>query len=117
MDKKNLLIPRNIKGRQEKYLQIMYKILKQEYVDNNLRILETPITNLGNVKYVRWSLNLDNNKTLKSLGNLEFVNGWVSICNTNIEDLGNLESCEILFLSRNTKTPPEQYENFNYRFL
>ena len=154
---RNLLVPRNIEGRKEKQLNMIYKQLQQEVVEGELDLRNIPITNLGNVKKITgwldlvgnktlkslgnleyiggglyltdsniedlgnlkritsW-LDLKGNKTLKSLGNLEYVGGSLYLQNTNIEDLGNLKKCEVIYLSSDTKIPPEQYKNFNYTF-
>ena len=97
MFERNLLVPRNVEGRKEKKLQLINRQLQQEVVDGDLEIFNTPITNLGNVKVVYGNLDLEGNKTLKSLGNIESVN-------------------DIVRLSNNTKVPEEQYKKFNYEF-
>ena len=93
------------------------KQLQQEVIDGDLEVLNTPITNLGNVKRIDGRLDLDGNRTLKSLGILEYVGNNIWLRHTNIEELGNLKQCKKLLLSRNTKIPPEQYEKFNYKFV
>ena len=101
---RNLLIPRNIEGRKEKYFQMIYKQLQQEVVDGSLDLLNVQITNLGNVKIINNSLLLFDNKTLKSLGDLEIVNGDTHLEETNIEDLGNLKEINSLLDLDGNKT-------------
>ena len=132
---RNLLVPRNIEGRKEKQLQMIYKQLQQEVIDDDLYFGKIPITNFGKVKIINGDLYLNKNKTLKSLGNLESVYGylsleytnvedlgnleyvkdWLYLSNSNIEDLGNLKSCNRLVLTKDTKVPEEQYKKFNYQ--
>ena len=88
---KNLLIPRNVETRKEKQLKMVYKQLQQEIFDGDLMIESVPITNLGNVKIINGELDLTDNKTLKSLGDLEKVDERLYLMHSTIEDLGNLK--------------------------
>ena len=90
---KNLLIPRNVEGRKEKQLQMIYRLLQQDVIDGDLDLDDVQITNLGKVKRINGELNLENNKTLKSLDNLEYVK-WLSAEESALEDLGNLKKIE-----------------------
>ena len=95
---------------------MVYKQLQQEVIEYDLILDELPITNLGNVKRFNEDIYLSNNKTLKSLGNLEYVRRNLWLYNTNIEDLGNLKECDTIYLTEDTKIPVNQYNKFDYQF-
>ena len=101
MFERNLLVPRNVESRKEKQLQMIYRQLQQEIIDGDLMIENIPITNLGNVKKIHGRLDLYENKTLKSLGNLEYVSNTINLTDTNIEDLGNLKVVDMIILTQN----------------
>ncbi|MCF6240249.1 MAG: hypothetical protein L3J74_02760 [Bacteroidales bacterium] len=77
----------------EEYIKIktlkIEKILKENEVLDELEIGDLPIKSLYNLKEIG-VLNLENNKTLKSLGKLEKADN-LNLYNTNIKDLGNLK--------------------------
>ena len=91
-EKENILVPRNLDTRDEKYKQKIYKILQQKVYDGNLNLTDLPfeLENLGNLEKVNGSLGLYNT-SIVSLGNLEYVGSHLDLDNTPIASLGNLE--------------------------
>ena len=75
------------------YVSQFNKYVEDDEVWNRaLCIYDLPITSLGNLKEIKGSLRLDNNKTLKSLNKLEKI-GWIlDLENSELNDLGELKS-------------------------
>ena len=67
-----------------------------EYVNGDFRLTNTQVSTLGNLRYVAGSLFLDT-KIIQSLGNLEYVGGSI-------------------WLKRNHQIPPEQLNNFKFKY-
>ena len=95
IDKYNLkeyLKPYKLDGRKEKLAKVYEKMFNETEVwGDDLIIEELPVTTLGKIKIIKGSLDLSNNKTLKSLENLEIVEVSLFLNSSNIEDLGNLK--------------------------
>ena len=99
---KQYLKPYKLEGRKEKLAKVYEKMFNQTEVWNDdLRIEELPVTTLGKIKIIKGNLDLSNNKTLKSLGNLEIVGSNLYLNLSNIEDLGNLKEVGALWLDNN----------------
>jgi hypothetical protein len=60
-------------------------------VDGNLDLGGASIKSLGNLESVNGYLDLDNCEELESLGNLKYLGGSLTLRNTNITTLSNLE--------------------------
>ena len=74
------------------YVSQFYNYVQDNEVwDNNLYIESLPITTLGNLKEIKGSLWLDNNKTLKSLSMLEKIEWSLRLQNSELNDLGELK--------------------------
>ena len=99
-----IIIPRNIEGRKEKHLQIIYQNI-QDYIKagskTHLHLSRTPITSLpDNLKKVGGSLNLSNSKIESLPDNLQ-VEKYLSLYNTKIKTLpSNLQVDGTLDLRR-----------------
>jgi hypothetical protein len=76
----------------EKYEKMwLQRILSQEIAEGDLDLRENQfITDLGNIKEVRGSLDLSKS-SIKSLSRLEKVEGNLNLYSFQIEDLGNLK--------------------------
>jgi hypothetical protein len=90
--RENILVPRKLDNRDEKYKQKIYKLLQQKVYDGDLDLSDLPfeLEDLGKLEKVNGYLDLTNT-SIKSLGKLEKVNGYLSLENTSIKSLGNLE--------------------------
>lgn len=66
-----------------------YNELTPTQITHHVDLRKTKITSLGNLEYVRGSLNLQHLKSI-NLGNLHYVRGSLSIEDTNITSLGKL---------------------------
>ena len=92
---KNILIPRRIEGRAERFKIITQRKI-QEYIKNgcvgDLNLANTPIESLpDNLIKVGGILWLGRSK-IKTLNNLEFVKDHLDLQDATIESLGNLKS-------------------------
>ena len=102
---KEYLKPYKLVGRKEKLAKVYEKMFNQTEVwDGDLIIKELPITSLGRIRIIKGHLDLTNNKTLKSSGNLEIVEGYLFLNSSNIEDLGNLKEVKYGLNLYNNKT-------------
>jgi len=90
-EQENIFVPHNLEGREQQKIDRIKRLLRKKAIDGDLDLRNIPITNLGNVEVVNGYLDLYENKTLKTLGNLKRVNKYVFLGKTNIEDIGNLE--------------------------
>ena len=63
-----------------------YKII------GDLDLRGVDVVTLGSLVGVEGYLTLRNNKKIESLGNLQYVGGWLDLSGSNIKSLGNLES-------------------------
>ena len=66
--------PRRIQGREEEKIKKLELLLQQTHIVGNLDLLNTNISDLGNLKSVEGWINLSNAK-ITSLGNLVSVGG------------------------------------------
>ena len=82
--------PRRIQSRKEEKTKKLERLLQQTHIVGNLDLLNTNISDLGNLKSVEGWINLSNAK-ITSLGNLEKVEGHLDLSGTKITSLGNLE--------------------------
>ena len=93
-EKEDILVPRNLDTRDEKYKQKILKLLQQKIHDGDLDLSDLPLPfelkDLGNLERVNGHLDL-RTAPIKDLGNLERVNRWLYVHNTPITSLGNLE--------------------------
>jgi uncharacterized protein YuzE len=134
-EKENILVPRNLDNRDEKYKQKIYKLLQQKVYDGNLDLTNLPfeLEDLGNLEKVNGNLYLDNtsikslgnlkevtgnlyleNTSIKSLDNLKEVGGYLWLRDTPITDLGNLEKVGgSIFISKNQEGKIKGLEKFN----
>ena len=90
----NILIPRRLEGRAERWKIIIQRQI-QQYIKNgcvgDLYLVNTPIEILpDNLIKVGGSLTLNRSK-IKSLNKLEYVEENVSLSETKLQDLGNLK--------------------------
>src|ERR1019366_1657671 len=92
---KNILIPRRIEGRAERFKIITQRKI-QEYIKNgcvgDLNLANTPIESLPDNLIKVGGHFLLYNSQIKSLNNLESVGKTFGFSNTSIESLGNLKS-------------------------
>src|ERR1019366_2511076 len=91
---RDILIPRRIEGRAERWKIIIQRQI-QQYIKNgcvgDLYLVNTPIEILpDNLIKVGGSLTLNRSK-IKSLNKLEYVEENVSLSETKLQDLGNLK--------------------------
>src|ERR1035441_8343204 len=109
----NILIPRRIDDRAERYKRIIYQQI-QQYIKNgskgylglNYATIDSlpdnlikaddfyatfsKIKSLNNLESVNVNIHLGHSE-IKSLGKLKSVQGWIDLRDTTIEDLGNLK--------------------------
>ena len=115
-EKENILVPRNLDTRDEKYKQKILKLLQQKVYDGNLNLTDLPfeLENLGNLERVNGDLNLEGT-LIPSLGNLEYVNGFLNLFDTPVKDLGNLKEVKrIIYISKEQEGKIKGLEKFNY---
>ena len=101
---KEYLNPYKVEGRKQRLAKIYEKMFNETEVWNgNLMILDIPITTLGNLKVIKGNLDLDNNKSLKSLGKLEKIYGSLFLRDSELIDLGELKYIGINIYLENSK--------------
>ena len=90
----NILIPRRLEGRRELYIKKLKAMLQQKHIEGDLDLRDFPeeIEDLGNVETISGYLNLYNNQSITSLGNLTSVGGGLNVSYSNVASLGNLTS-------------------------
>ena len=121
----NILIPRRIEGRKERYKHIIYRQIQQYikngckgklilnqttidylpdnliYVGGDLDLIQSMIQSIGNLEFVDGDLDLDFTQ-IQSLGNLKRVNGFLGLDHTPIKSFGKLKIVEGNLWIRNT---------------
>src|ERR1019366_6237634 len=91
----NILIPRRIEGRAERYKRIIYQQIQQNIKNGcvfDLDLWDTPIETLpDNLIKIGMCFWLNNSK-IKSLNNLEYVGDILDLTGSSIQSFGNLKS-------------------------